>query len=80
MGLLNLLICQQLRFGKTQAENYGLDHRRLAVFKLSGLKEIPVQWAMEKEIVGQMWKMTTKTDGKSIIFKMGDGIQRFIGG
>ncbi|WP_210501247.1 RHS repeat-associated core domain-containing protein, partial [Pantoea ananatis] len=46
-----------------------LDHRRLAAFKLSGLKEIPVQWATEKEIAGQMWKMTTKTDGKSIILK-----------
>ncbi|MFP1734159.1 RHS repeat-associated core domain-containing protein, partial [Lonsdalea quercina] len=57
-----------------------LDHRRLAAFKLSGLKEIPVQWATQKEIAGQMWKMTTKTDGKSIILKMGDGIKRIIGG
>jgi len=45
----------------------------------SGLKEIPVQWASEKEVAGQMWKMTTKTDGKSIILKMGDGIKRVIG-
>ncbi len=36
--------------------------------------------ATEKEIAGQMWKMTTKTDGKSIILKMGDGIKRVIGG
>jgi hypothetical protein len=57
-----------------------LDHRRLAAFKLSGLKEIPVQWATDKEIAGQMWKMTTQTDGKSIILKMGDGIKKIIGG
>jgi hypothetical protein len=24
-----------------------------------------------------MWKMTTKTDGKSIILKLGDGIKKY---
>ncbi|BFO08054.1 hypothetical protein GGER_05640 [Serratia rubidaea] len=39
-----------------------LDHQRLAAFKLSGLKEVPVQWATEKEIAGQMWNITTRTE------------------
>jgi len=55
-----------------------LDHRRLATFKLSGLKEIQVQCATEKEVAGKMWKMTTKTDERIIILKMGYGIKRVI--
>ncbi|ORM73410.1 hypothetical protein HA48_09855 [Pantoea wallisii] len=55
-----------------------LDHRRRAAFKLSGLKEIPVQCASEKEVAGKMWKMTTKTDEKIIILKMSYGIKRVI--
>uniref|UniRef100_UPI003F6582FC RHS repeat-associated core domain-containing protein n=1 Tax=Pectobacterium aquaticum TaxID=2204145 RepID=UPI003F6582FC len=57
-----------------------LDHRRLAAFKIAGLNEVPVQWATPKEIAGQMWKMTTKTNGESIILKLGDGIKQIIGG
>ena len=74
-------IYRYLKSGKAQEENYRFYTTwRLAAFKLSGLKEIPEQQATEKEIAGQMWKMTTKTDGKSIILKMGDGIKRVIGG
>ncbi|NXZ86494.1 hypothetical protein HZI30_06030 [Serratia fonticola] len=57
-----------------------LDHRRLAAFKIAGLESVPVQWATAKEVAGQMWKMTTKTEGKSIILKLGDGIKQIIGG
>ncbi|GKV91646.1 hypothetical protein PEC301619_36280 [Pectobacterium carotovorum subsp. carotovorum] len=57
-----------------------LDHRRLAAFKIAGLNEVPVQWATPKEIAGQMWKMTTRTEGKNIILKMGDGVKKIIGG
>jgi len=44
-----------------------LDHRRLAVFKLAGLDSVPFKWASPRDVANQMWKMTTKTDGKSII-------------
>ena len=44
-----------------------LDHRRLAAFRIAGLDEVPFQWATQEEIAGQMWKMTTKTNGKSMI-------------
>jgi hypothetical protein len=46
-----------------------LDHRRLAAFELSGLKNVPVTWANPS---GQMWKMTTTTHGRSIILKLAD--------
>ncbi len=41
-----------------------LDHRRLAAFRLAGLEAVPFQWATNKEVVKQMWKMTTETGGK----------------
>ncbi|RYD52420.1 MAG: hypothetical protein EOP52_09695 [Sphingobacteriales bacterium] len=47
-----------------------LDHRRLAAFRLSGLKEAPIQWANP---AGQMWKMTTRNGGTSIKLKLGEG-------
>jgi hypothetical protein len=47
-----------------------LDHRRLAAFRLSGLKEAPVQWA---DPSSQMWKMTTTNGGTSIKLKLGGG-------
>lgn len=50
-----------------------LDHRRLAAFRMAGLDEVPFQWATQEEIAGQMWKMTTKTNGKSIRLKIGNG-------
>ena len=46
-----------------------LDHRRLAAFKLSGLQQVPVQWADPSK---QMWKMTTKNGGTSIKLKLGN--------
>ncbi len=57
----------------TEGQLWTLDHRRLASFRLSGLKEIPFQWATQDEIAGQMWKMTTQTDGTSIKLKLGNG-------
>ncbi|MDE6433427.1 MAG: hypothetical protein K2L07_04290 [Lachnospiraceae bacterium] len=50
-----------------------LDHRRLAAFRIAGLNEVPFQWATSEEVAGQMWKMTTKTGGKSIKLKLGNG-------
>jgi RHS repeat-associated protein len=47
-----------------------LDHRRLAAFRISGLKEAPVQWANPS---GQMWKLTTTNAGTSIKLKLGQG-------
>ncbi len=55
-----------------------LDHRRLAAFKLANIKEIPVEWATKSEVANQMWKMTTKTGGKSIRLKMGEGISKML--
>ena len=40
---------------------------------------MPVQWATEKEISSQMWKMATKSGGKTITLKMGDGTKKTIG-
>jgi len=57
-----------------------LDHRRLAAFKIADLDSVPVQWATTKEVADQMWKMTTRTEGKSIILKLGDGLKQIIGG
>jgi len=50
-----------------------LDHRRLAAFRIAELDEVPFQWATQGEIAGQMWKMTTKTNGNSIRLKIGNG-------
>ncbi|ELO9006827.1 RHS repeat-associated core domain-containing protein, partial [Salmonella enterica] len=61
-------------FGKI----WTLDHRRLAAFKLAGLDNVPFKWASPSEVANQMWKMTTKTDGKSIILKLGDRIKRIL--
>ncbi len=47
-----------------------LDHRRLAAFKLSGLKKAPVNFTSP---TGQMWKMTTTNGGTSIKLKLGGG-------
>ncbi|MRX78932.1 hypothetical protein GJU39_22975 [Pedobacter petrophilus] len=47
-----------------------LDHRRLAAFKLAGLKEAPIQWGNPS---GQMWKMTTTNGETSIKLKLGGG-------
>ncbi|EJF9181254.1 RHS domain-containing protein, partial [Salmonella enterica] len=55
-----------------------LDHRRLAAFKLAGLDSVPFKWASPNEVANQMRKMTTKTDGKSIILKLGDGIKKVL--
>lgn len=50
-----------------------LDHRRLAAFRLAGLENVPFQWATEEEVKNQMWKMTTRTEGKTIRLKLGNG-------
>jgi hypothetical protein len=50
-----------------------LDHRRLGAFRLSELDEVPVQWVTPAEVEHNMFKMTTKTEGKSIRLKLGDG-------
>ncbi len=50
-----------------------LDHRRLAAFRLAGLESVPFQWATEEEVKNQMWKMTTRTEGKTIRLKLGNG-------
>ena len=50
-----------------------LDHRRLAVFRIAELDSVPFRWATDEEIAGQMWKMTTKTNGTSIKLKLGNG-------
>ena len=47
-----------------------LDHRRLAAFKIAK-KCVPYEWASQKEIDSQMWKMTTKTGGQTIKLKLG---------
>jgi RHS repeat-associated protein len=49
-----------------------LDHRRLAAFKIAK-KCVPYEWASQKEIDSQMWKMTTKTGGQTMKLKLGDG-------
>jgi hypothetical protein len=50
-----------------------LDHRRLAAFKNSGVKEIPVKWVSKDVVYSELWKMTTKTEGTSIKLKLGNG-------
>ena len=50
-----------------------LDHRRLAAFRIAELDSVPFRWAIDEEIAGQMWKMTTKTNGTSIKLKLGNG-------
>jgi RHS repeat-associated protein len=50
-----------------------LDHRRLAAFKLAGMKEVPVQWATQSQVQQQIWKMTTNNGGTSIRLKLGNG-------
>lgn len=43
-----------------------LDHRRLAAYQLAGVKEIKVEWASPKEVVGDSFKMGTTTKGKDL--------------
>ncbi len=50
-----------------------LDHRRLAAFRMAGVKNVPVQWATTKEVAGEMWKMSTKTHGKPMRLKSRPG-------
>ncbi|MGN6825519.1 RHS repeat domain-containing protein, partial [Neisseria sp. P0019.S002] len=55
--------------GKT----WTLDHRRLAAFKIAKIECTPVQEANSSMVKKQMWKMTTKTEGKSMTLKLGNG-------
>ena len=50
-----------------------LDHRRLAAFKIAKIECTPVQEANSSMVKKQMWKMTTKTEGKSMTLKLGNG-------
>ena len=54
--------------GKT----WTLDHRRLAAFKIAKIECTPVQEANSSMVKKQMWKMTTKTEGKSMTLKLGN--------
>lgn len=69
-GTLNPEVLKMNVWKDTNGKIWTLDHRRLASFRLSGLKEAPVQWTNPN---GQMWKMTTKTAGKSVKLKLGGG-------
>jgi RHS repeat-associated protein len=55
-----------------------LDHRRLAAFRLARVTDIPVEWVGNNVAKRQMWKMTTKTGGKSIRLKIGEGISEIV--
>ena len=54
----------------TDGKIWTLDHRRLAVFRLSGLEEAPIQWANPSR---EMWKISTENGGESIWLKFDDG-------
>ena len=65
-----------LRFSVWKASDgklWTLDHRRLGAFRLAGAESAPVRIVPQQ----QMWKMTTKTDGRSIILKLENG-KRFV--
>ncbi len=50
-----------------------LDHRRLAAYRIAELDSVPFKWATDEEIANQIWKMTTKTEGRTIKLKIGNG-------
>ena len=73
-GILKASDLPNIRIWKdANGKIWTLDHRRLAAFRLAGLEAVPFQWATNKEVVKQMWKMTTETGGKSIKLKLGNG-------
>ena len=47
--------------------------KKLAAFRLAGIKEVPVEWVSSEVVEGQMWKMTTTNSGTSIKLKLGNG-------
>ncbi len=48
-------------------EIWTLDHRRLAAYKIAGVKEAPFRWATEVELSSEFWKMTTEDNGESML-------------
>ncbi|WP_293953333.1 MULTISPECIES: hypothetical protein [unclassified Sphingobacterium] len=69
-GSLNPNVLRMNVWKDASGKVWTLDHRRLGVFKLSGLEQAPIQWANP---TGQMWKMTTTNGGTSIKLKLGGG-------
>lgn len=79
-GILKPNDLPEIRIWKDSTGNlWSLGHRRLAAFKMAGLDEVPFKWATDEEVSGQMWKMTTKTEGTSIKLKLEDGSSIVIG-
>ena len=73
-GTLKVTDLALIRLWKDEnGQLWTLDHRRLAAFRLAGLESVPFQWATDKEVANQMWKMTTKTNGDTIRLKLGNG-------
>ncbi|REF28251.1 RHS repeat-associated protein [Xenorhabdus cabanillasii] len=50
----------------TEGNRWTLDHRRLAAFKLAGLRRVPFRWATVDDMNWNYWKMTTRLSGKRI--------------
>jgi RHS repeat-associated protein len=69
-GTLNPEILQMNVWKDAAGKVWTLDNRRLASFKLSGLKNAPVRWTNP---TGEMWKMSTKNGGASTWLKFGGG-------
>jgi RHS repeat-associated protein len=73
-GTLKASDLPEIRIWKdSEGKLWTLDHRRLAAFRIAGLDSVPFRWATDEEIANQMWKMTTKTNGRSIKLKLGNG-------
>lgn len=73
-GTLQATDLPEIRIWKdVDGKLWTLDHRRLAAFRIAELDSVPFRWATDEEIAGQMWKMTTKTNGTSIKLKLGNG-------
>ena len=78
-GKLKVTDFEPIRVWKDENNKiWSLDHRRLAAFKMAGIEEIPVKWASKSTVAKEMWKMTTKTNGESIILKVAPGVTRTI--
>ena len=72
-GVLNPEVLRINVWKDASGKVWTLDHRRLGAFRLSGLREVPINWATTKEVRSQMWKMITQNGGTSIKLKLGGG-------
>lgn len=73
-GALKVTDLPEIKIWKdSNGKVWTLDHRRLAAYRMAELDRIPFEWATEKEVSSQMWKMTTKTGGTSVKLKVGNG-------